>query len=73
LSVINFHFLGARFDGGDTDMYFQIDFLKRTKVIALKTQGAADLYEVIQTFTLAYGADPHNIKHFEEYGQRKVQ
>ena len=64
--------LGARLDDDDADMYFEVDFLEWTKIIGLKTQGAADVYEVIQTFTLAYGADSRNIKHFEEYGQRKV-
>ena len=64
--------LGARLAVEDLDMYFEVDFIKWTKIIGLKTQGSADVYEVVQTFTVAYSSDGSSFAQFQENGESKV-
>ena len=54
-------------------MWFEVDFLKWTKIIRIKTQGRADNFELVQTYTVSYGADRNNFAHVKENGQIKVR
>ena len=54
-------------------MWFEVDFLKWTKIIGIKTQGRADNFELVQTYTVSYGADRNNFAHVKENNQIKVR
>lgn len=54
-------------------MWFQVDFLKWTKIIGIKTQGRADNYELVQTYTVSYSGDRNNFVHVKENNQIKVR
>jgi hypothetical protein len=72
--IIIFVTLGTRFTAGpDGEMWFEIDFIKWTKIIGITIQGAAGVFDVIQTFTVAYSSDRNNFVHYKEYDQIKVR
>lgn len=54
-------------------MWFEVDFLKHTKIIGIKTQGHAVNFEVIQTYTVSYSSDRINFAHVKENNQIKVR
>ena len=53
-------------------MWFQVDFRKWTKITGIKIQGAADEFDVIQTFSVSYSSDGIQFQDFTEYDQVKV-
>ena len=65
--------LGAMLSKDDDNMWFEVDFLKLTKIIGIKTQGRADYFEVVQTYTVSYSFDRNNFAHVQENNQIKVR
>ena len=69
-----FYLIGAKLANADnyTAKWFEVDFLKWTKVTGLKTQGHADNNEFIEQFNIHYSTDGINFGIFKEHGNIKV-
>ena len=67
-----FEFIGASLAKSDKNGWFQVDFLKWTKITASKTQGHADDDHCIQTFELHYSTNGIDFTVYKEYGFVKV-
>ena len=67
-------YIGAKLANADnyTAKWFEVDFLKWTKVTGLKTQGHADNNEFIEQFNIHYSTDGINFGIFKEHGNIKV-
>ena len=66
--------IGSKFANAETytEEWFQVDFLKWTKVTGIKTQGHADNDEYIMLFQVAYSTDGINFSKHKEHGNIKV-
>jgi hypothetical protein len=64
--------IGAQLAADDGEKWFQVDFLKRTKVTGSKTQGHDDDNFYVKKFSIHYSSDGINFKEHKEYGRTKV-
>jgi hypothetical protein len=64
--------IGAQLDAEDSERWFQVDFLKWTKVTGSKTQGHNDIDFYIKKISLHYSSDGVNFREYKEYGRTKV-
>ena len=68
----NFFSIGASLASSDSDRWFQVDFLKWTKISSSKTQGHADDDYWVKRFTLHYCTNGIDFTVYKERGIVKV-